>query len=128
GFADEENSNLSANYNPNKPDLAAEAEAMAFAAVGGAPGIGLGIGSINGVPLLPELSVGVPLTPQNMRVDLVGITLNVVGPLGINGPQIVFNLAEQHILAAAVAGVGPVNGMDVPVDNTGDLLLAGRAV
>jgi uncharacterized protein GlcG (DUF336 family) len=132
GFADEENSNLSANYDVNKPDLAAEAEAMAFAAVGGAPGVGLGIGSINGVPQLSDLSVGVPLTPQNMRVDLVGITLNVVGPLGINGPQIVFNLAEQQILAAGLAGINASNIQEIttaePVNNMGALYLAGRAV
>jgi uncharacterized protein GlcG (DUF336 family) len=122
GFATEENSVLSADFNPFKPDFAAQAEAMAFAAVGGAPLIGLGIGPINGVPLLPELAGGVPLTFANMRVDLVGITLNVIGPLGINGPQMVFNLAQQLQIA------GTVNGTDAPVNAAKATLQAGLGV
>src|SRR5206468_1212278 len=38
GYADEENSALSANFDPNKRDRSMEAEFMAFAAVGGSPG------------------------------------------------------------------------------------------
>ena len=37
GYASEENSSLSADYNPTKPDRSLEAEYDAFAAVGGAP-------------------------------------------------------------------------------------------
>jgi uncharacterized protein GlcG (DUF336 family) len=121
GYADEENSVLSANYTPLKPDFAAQAEAMALAAVGGAPFIGLPIGPINGVPVLPELQ-DFPLTPQAFRVDLVGITLNVVGPLGINGTQIVFNLAEQLMVG------GVPNGTDKPVNAGAATLLPGLGV
>ena len=38
GFASEENSSLSADFNPTKPDLSLEAEYIAFAAAGGSSG------------------------------------------------------------------------------------------
>jgi len=82
GFADEENSALSANFNPNKRDRSMEAEFMAFAAVGGSPDAGFPIGPLGGVPL-PAGIVGEPFG----RIDLVGITLPIFGPDGNNGPQ-----------------------------------------
>ena len=41
GYASEENSSLSATYDPSKPDLSLEAEFIAFAAAGGSSGAGL---------------------------------------------------------------------------------------
>src|SRR5262249_58509587 len=58
GFASEENSNLSADYNPAKPDRAMEAEYDAFAAVGGSVGAGHPIGTIAGIAPVP--GIGLP--------------------------------------------------------------------
>lgn len=30
--------------------------------------------------------VGMPLTPDNQHIDLIGITLDIIGPGGQNGP------------------------------------------
>ena len=83
GYAAAENSSLSADYDPNKPDLSLEAEYVAFAAVGGAPGIGAGVGTLDGIA--PVAGVSFPLTP-NARIDLAGITLDIFGPGGTQGP------------------------------------------
>src|SRR5207248_5803460 len=74
GFASEENSQLSADYNPAKPDRAMEAEYMAFAAVGGSAGAGHSIGFLGGVGPVP--GIGLPFG----RIDLVGVTLDIFGP------------------------------------------------
>jgi uncharacterized protein GlcG (DUF336 family) len=84
GFASEENSSLSADYDPSQLDRSYEAEYIAFAAVGGAAAIGAGVGVINGVA--PVDNIVFPLTPDQQRIDLVGITLDIVGPGGRNGP------------------------------------------
>src|SRR5207253_6835658 len=106
GFATEENSSMDATYNPSKRDRSLEAEFMAFAAVGGAPGIGFGVGTLDGVPRLPEIIF--PVTPSS-RIDLVGITLDIVGPRGAQGAP---------FLAAfgATLGQGNANdGLNYPV-------------
>ncbi len=59
---------------------------MAFAALGGAPGIGLPVGSLSGIAPVANISTG-PLTPSTMRIDLVGITLDIFGPGGTQGPR-----------------------------------------
>jgi uncharacterized protein GlcG (DUF336 family) len=105
GYASEENSSLSSTYDPSKPDRSLEAEYIAFAALGGAPAIGFGIGNIAGIP---PVGGGIPLTPQNMRIDLVGVTLDIVGPGGIQGPQNLFRYGQA-------LGQGVVNGTDKPV-------------
>jgi len=94
GFATEENSSLDATYDPSKPDRTLEAEFIALAAVGGSSGAGFPVGALGGidVPAGFDLPFG--------RIDLVGITLDIVGPLGTNGPQILVNYAH------AVLGVG----------------------
>jgi uncharacterized protein GlcG (DUF336 family) len=81
GYADAENSSLSANYDPSKPDLSLEAEYIAFAAAGGSSGAGFSIGTLGGVPPIPgfDLPFG--------RIDLVGLTLPIYGPNGNQGPQ-----------------------------------------
>ena len=48
-----------------------------------------------------------PLTPDAMRIDLVGVTLDIVGPGGIQGPQRVFNLGAVIPQGNAASGVNP---------------------
>jgi uncharacterized protein GlcG (DUF336 family) len=120
GFASEENSSLSADFNPTKPDLSLAAEAIAFEAVGGAPGIGLGVGAIGGVAPVPGIAF--PLTEDQQRIDLVGITLDIVGPGGLQGPA-------RVLAVGASLGVGnPGSGVNEPIDRTGDLFGAGKPV
>lgn len=106
GFATEENSILGTTYNPNKPDRTIEAEYMAFVAAGGAPLIGAAAPDV-GVAPVPGYQL--PLTPDNRRIDLVGITLDIIGPGGLAGPT--------HLLkyAQTVRPGDPFSGTDVPV-------------
>ncbi|MBX7106927.1 MAG: heme-binding protein [Gemmataceae bacterium] len=106
GFATEENSILSTTYNPAKPDRTIEAEYMAFVAAGGAPGIGKNAPNV-GVPACPGFAL--PLTPDNQRIDLVGITLDIIGPGGQNGPT---NLLKY---GQSVKPGNPFSGTDQPV-------------
>jgi uncharacterized protein GlcG (DUF336 family) len=116
GFADAENSSLSANFDPTKPDLSLEAEYMAFAAVGGAPMSGFTIGDINGIAPVPGI------TEPFGRIDLVGITLDIFGPGGIEGPQNLVGFGQT-------LGTGnPNSGANLPVDRTGDQFLPGTSV
>lgn len=113
GFATEENSALSQTYDPKKPDLAFRAEAIAFAAVGGIPGTAFAVGAINGVAPVP--GVGIVL-PSPGRLDLVGITLDVFGPRGNQGPF--FLRDEIHSLGPG----NPSAGRFLPVStNPADL-------
>ena len=57
GFADEENSALDSNHNPNKIDLSMVAEYDAFAAVGGSKGAGFSIGTLGGVAPIPRFDL-----------------------------------------------------------------------
>jgi uncharacterized protein GlcG (DUF336 family) len=119
GFATEENSRLSATFNPALPDRSLEAEWMAFAAVGGDPALGLPVGTLAGVPPVPGVTL--PL-PPGARIDLAGITLDVVGPGGLAGPQALANFGRS-------LGVGnPNSGVNEVVDKTQDTLLAGTPV
>jgi uncharacterized protein GlcG (DUF336 family) len=122
GYASEENSILSADYNPAKPDRSAEAEYAAFAAVGGAPLIGLPIGTLGGIPALPDVLF--PLTPDQQRIDLVGVTLDIVGPQGVAGPGYVvsygtslgsgFNTGVLQPLGPSAGGKTVLDGVPVP--------------
>jgi uncharacterized protein GlcG (DUF336 family) len=116
GFASEENSALSSNYNPLKPDLSLEAEYVAFAALGGSTGAGFSIGTLGGVEPLPgfDLPFG--------RIDLVGITLPIFGPGGTEGPN---NLVKFGRL---LPPGDPNSGSNQIVDTMGDTLLAGKPV
>ena len=98
GYASAENSVESSDYNPNKTDLAQEAEYIAFSALGG--GAGTNIGSLGGVAPLPEITL--PLTSTS-RIDLVAITLSIIGPGGTNGLSAMLNIAKNY-------GPGQVNG------------------
>jgi uncharacterized protein GlcG (DUF336 family) len=120
GYASSENSSLSADYDPTKPDRSLEAEYVAFAAVGGAPGIGAGVGTLNGVA--PVAGVSIPLTPDAMRIDLAGITLDIVGPGGTQGPSKVL------AFGATLPPGDPNSGVDERVDPAGDTLLGGTPV
>jgi uncharacterized protein GlcG (DUF336 family) len=121
GYASESNSILSADYNPAKPDRSLEAEFAAFAAVGGAPLIGLPIGTLGGIPALPNIAF--PLTPDQQRIDLAGITLDIVGPGGIAGPGYLVSYGlslGQGINTGSLQSLGPtlgpttISGVPVP--------------
>jgi uncharacterized protein GlcG (DUF336 family) len=119
GFADEENSSLGSNYNPNKIDLSVVAEYIAFATAGGAPGFGFPIGTLNGVPALPGFSL--PSGPT-ARIDLGGITLPLFGPPGSNGTQLLVQFGNS-------LGLGNANsGTNQKVDPVGDTLKNGTFV
>ena len=117
GFASEENSQLSVDYNPNKPDLSMEAEYIAFAAAGGSTQAGFQVGAINGVPALKGFDL--PFS----RIDLVGITLDGVGPGGQQGPQNLINYVKKNF---SLNNGNPNSGSNKKVDFAGDTLLAGK--
>jgi uncharacterized protein GlcG (DUF336 family) len=126
GFASEENSALDIRYNPAKPDRSLEAEYIALAAIGGSAQAGFRVGALDGVPPIPDIDLPFP------RLDLVGITLNTVGPFGTSGPQFLVSYGHQLGMGSRTAGT------DLRVGNGGDSLpmgmdfsnqhLAGRAV
>jgi uncharacterized protein GlcG (DUF336 family) len=116
GFADEENSSLGSNYNPSKRDRAEEAEYMAFAAVGGSTTAGYRIGTLGGVA--PVAGLDLPFG----RIDLVGITLDIFGPGGNQGPQNLVSFGKT--LGTRV----PVGDKDLAVDQTNDQVLSGIPV
>jgi uncharacterized protein GlcG (DUF336 family) len=115
GFATAENSSLSSTYDPTKPDRSLEAEWMAFAAVGGARlqvengGQPAPIDDINGVPLPPGF--GLPTG----RIDLVGITLDIFGPVGQEGTNTVLTVG------ADVGRGNPDDGVNLAFNPTVDL-------
>ncbi len=115
GYADEENSSLSSNYDPRKPDRSLEAEYIAFAAVGGLPTLGQGVGTIAGIP--PVAGVGLPPVKSagDLRIDLVGITLDVIGPGGRMGPSNVLKVGQA-------LGEGTVSGSLLSIDPANDTL------
>ncbi len=103
------------------PDLAQEAEYIAYAAVGGDPGANAAVGTIAGIP--PVAGISLP----NGRIDLVGVTLNIYGPGGTQGPG---NL----IAYGAALGTGdpdssyePASGPPLPL-TTFDTLASGTPV
>jgi uncharacterized protein GlcG (DUF336 family) len=122
GSALEENSVTNQNfYDPNKPDRAQEAEAVAFAALGGASdakiitGVPTTVGTIDNVAPVPGLDL-LPI-PNNKtaakyqgRIDLVGLTLDVFGPHGNQGPITLLNNVKFFKI-----GTGTVNGTDLPI-------------
>jgi uncharacterized protein GlcG (DUF336 family) len=117
GFASEENSSLSADFNPNKPDLSLEAEFIALAAVGGSKTAGFPVGAIAGIPALPGFDLPFP------RIDLVGITLDAVGPGGTQGPNNLINYAKSHF---SIGAGNPFSGFNAPVNSVAALTIPGR--
>jgi uncharacterized protein GlcG (DUF336 family) len=129
GYADAENSSLSSNYNPNLPDLSLQAEYTAFAAVGGAPGLGLGVGSLGGVSLPSDLFNGEPIAPGD-QINLNGITLPLFGPDDGNGPQELLQYGESLPAGNPNSGFNapllqPVGGV---VNPGSDTLAAGNVL
>jgi uncharacterized protein GlcG (DUF336 family) len=116
GYATEENSSLSTTFDPRKPDRSLEAEYIAFMAAGGAPLLGFPASPRGGVAPLPNFFL--PLTPDQMRIDLVGVTLDIIGPGGIQGPS---RLAAY----GAALGTGTVNGTNRPVTTGGATAING---
>lgn len=125
GFASEENSILGTNFNAALPDRSLEAEYIAFAALGGSPGAGLPIGDLGG--LKPVADITLPFG----RLDLVGVTLDVFGPGGTQGPLYlvthginlgpgVVNGVNQRVVAG--------NGADGIPNTADELLLNGTPV
>jgi uncharacterized protein GlcG (DUF336 family) len=111
GYATEENSALSTTYDPTRGDRSLEAEWIAFAAAGGTRvAIGMApvfpVDDLNGVPL--PAGFGLPTG----RIDLVGITLDIFGPGGAAGID---------LLAQVGAGVGRGD----PDDGDNQVIVAG---
>jgi len=119
GFATEENFQGSATFDPTKPDRTLEAEFMALAAVGGSRGFGFPVGDLPGAPALAGFDL-----PEG-RIDLVGITLDIVGPGGDLGPANLVSYAQTFL------GVGQgtlAGGTELPVNSGGTLYLDGQSV
>jgi uncharacterized protein GlcG (DUF336 family) len=119
GYATEENSSLDVTFNPARPDRTLEAEFIALAAQGGSSALGLRVGALGGVGPVPGFDL------PGGRIDLVGITLDVVGPGGDAGPRFLVDHATRNL------GVGQGNatsGMNLPVNSLGDRFLNGTAV
>ncbi|HKB02443.1 MAG TPA: hypothetical protein VKD90_09490, partial [Gemmataceae bacterium] len=119
GYATEENSALGTTFDPTKPDRSLEAEYIAFAAAGGSAGppFNRPIGTINGVPKPAGFSL------PGGRIDLVGITLDIFGPGGIEGPKKLTDLGTLFGVGNPDSGV---NRQVTPVATT--TLLAGLRV
>lgn len=119
GFANEENSRLSADFNPAKPDRSVEAEFIALAAAGGSQAAGFPVGTLGGIPRPRGFDV------LAGRIDLVGITLDVIGPGGDRGPANLVSFAKANF------GVGtgaPGAFTFQAIDSTGDLWKTGAIV
>jgi uncharacterized protein GlcG (DUF336 family) len=126
GFASEENSSLNdaGFFDPTKPDLAQEAEYVAFVAAGGSKAAGVSFTT----PAV-EKKLGLPSFPQGDtfdlpfgRIDLVGITLDIFGGHGLQGPANLAAFGKTLALGDANSGV------NMPVDTFGDTLLPGTLV
>jgi uncharacterized protein GlcG (DUF336 family) len=123
GYASAENSVLSAGFDPTKPDRSLEAELVAVAAVGGSTQLfssdhqapffgdqqpGQVFFPLNAVAPLPGFNIPVP--PPG-RIDLVGITLDVIGPGGLQGPDELVSLANKIGFGTG----NPFSGVNEPV-------------
>ena len=119
GFATEENYSGSATFDPAKPDRTLEAEFMGLAAAGGSLGFGLPVGDLPGAPAIPGFNI------PSGRIDLVGVTLDIIGPGGDEGPANLVNYANQYLGVGHGALAG---GTDLPVDAAADQYLNGRSM
>src|SRR4029079_7374661 len=117
GFASAENSQLSADFNPARPDRSMEAEFIALAAIGGSSQAGMRVGTLGGVAPLKGVDLPFP------RIDLVGITLDTVGPGGLQGPKNLMTYVNAHF---SVGTGNPNSGMNQIVNSAAATLLAGK--
>jgi len=115
GFATEENSSLNdALYDPARPDLSVAAELVAAAAVNGSStptpvgSQSLRFGTLDGVKPVS----GLDLQPFG-RIDLVGITLDVLGPHGNQGPTNDLKAAKALKIGTGKAAAGA----NLPISN-----------
>jgi uncharacterized protein GlcG (DUF336 family) len=117
GFATEENSSLSATFDPTRPDRSLEAEYVAYAALGGSAQANFRVGTLGGVAPLPgfDLPFG--------RIDLAGVTLDLYGPGGQQGPS---NLMKYA--ATSIRPGDATSGTNIAVDTMGDTLATGAPV
>ena len=131
GYATEENSSLSATFDPTKADRSLEAEWIAFAAVGGTRA------SVDGTPTMPVDDLGGVALPTGFglptgRLDLVGIQLDVFGKGGaIEGGKQLQNVANLVGRGSANDGTNQiVNAGADGIANTADdiTLRGGKAV
>jgi uncharacterized protein GlcG (DUF336 family) len=120
GFANEENSSLSADHDPTQPDRTLEAEFMALAAAGGSAALGLPVGTLGGIPKPAGFDI------PDGRIDLVGITLDVIGPGGDLGPGRLVAYANAN-LGVNMGSSTAVTFHDVDADPTNPFL-RGRTV
>ncbi|AGA25315.1 heme-degrading domain-containing protein [Singulisphaera acidiphila] len=126
GYATAENSSLNdaGFFDPTKPDRSLEAEYAAFVAAGGSKAAGVSFNNprINKKLGLPSFPNGENFDLPFGRIDLVGITLDLFGGHGRQGPR---NLVDY----GRTLGVGnPDSGTDQPVNTTGATLLPGAPV
>ncbi len=119
GFASEENSRLSADFDPSKPDRTLEAEFMGLAAAGGSRAFGFPVGTLDGIPALPGFNI------PGGRIDLAGITLDIIGPGGLKGPQNLVTYAKANL---GVGGGSLTGDVFQPIDSTGDMFKPGKTV
>lgn len=117
GFATAENSNLdsAAIQSPGAPDRALEAEFIAFKAVGGSRAAGYPFGP---APFGTNQGFTLPFG----RIDLVGITLDLFGGHGLQG------LRNLLTFGRTLQPGSPTDGVDVPVNRSGDLYVEGQDV
>ncbi len=92
------------------PDRALEAELVAFVAAGGASDANLPFPVVGGVNNLDDRGLAFDIPSRPGRIDLVGITLDVLGPFGLRGPGIL-------VRVATALGPGVVNGANQPLLN-----------
>ncbi len=116
GFASEENSQLSVNFNPALIDRSMEAEFIALSAIGGSSQAGIVVGTLGGIPALNGIDLPFP------RIDLVGITLDTVGPGGLQGPT---NLQRYATANFSIGTGNPNSGANRAVNFAGATLLTG---
>lgn len=126
GQASEENSNLSdaGFFDPLKPDRAEQAEYVAFVAAGGSKtaGVSFNTPQINQKMGMPSFPKGETFDLPFGRIDLVGITLDIFGGHGLQGPRNLVDFAKGLPLGDANSGT------NMPVDTTGDTVLPGTLV
>ncbi len=118
GFAIEENSSLNDAhiYDPTKPDRSVEAEFIGLAAAGGSRAAGFPVGTLGSIPALAGFDI------PDGRIDLGGITLDVIGPGGDRGPAHLVTFANAHF----GVGAGTLAGTTFqPVDDAGDTFKPG---
>jgi uncharacterized protein GlcG (DUF336 family) len=115
GYATEENSVLGSTFNPALPDRSLEAEFIAFAAVGGVRGFAE-VGTLGGVDLPAGIQIPGSDRFGDLRIDLVGIQLDVFGPGGKeNGKEVLLQVGRT-----IGAGTGnPNDGVNLDVDANG---------